>query len=133
MAAPFAATGRAEAACTPISPVRSATVTCSGATSNQQNAGTGYGTNTDDNNTYNIQAGATVDGTRFGFITRNGAVFSNAGTINGTRTAGITGGDMTVSNLGSGTISGFNAVTADNIRLNTPARMSRCSARWRAW
>jgi len=123
MAAPFAATGRAEAACTPISPVSSATVTCSGATSNQQNAGTGYGTNTDDNNTYNIQAGATVDGTKFGFITRNGAVFSNAGTINGTGSAGITGGDMTVTNLGGATISGFNAITAGNIRLNNAGQI----------
>ena len=58
--APFAFVGEAQALCTPNAPVNGTTVTCSGASP-------GYGTATDINNTYNIQAGATVTGAVFGF------------------------------------------------------------------
>ena len=50
---------RAEAACTPPSSASDTTVTCSGTTTNSgPDAITGYGTRGDNNNIYNIQAGA---------------------------------------------------------------------------
>jgi hypothetical protein len=109
--APFAWVGEAQAVCNPPAPVNGTTVTCSGATLNQ-NGTTGYGTATDLNNTYNIQAGATVTGTVFGFRYDTGAIFNNSGAIVGPG-AGIAGGDATVHNLLAGaTISGTGGAIA---------------------
>ena len=59
--APIGIVDRANAACAPASPVNNVTVTCTGATANQ-NGSDGYGTNTDIGNTYNILSGASVTG-----------------------------------------------------------------------
>ena len=103
---------RAEAACTPPSSASDTTVNCSGTTTNSgPGTVTGYGTLGDNNNTYNIQAGATVEGTAFGVRFGTGATFNNSGTIIGANSAGITGNNVdrsvvTVNNAGTGIISG---------------------------
>ena len=93
--ASFAMSGRVEAACTPASPVSNTIVTCIGKTTNQ-NGTNGYGTVNDNNNTYNIQAGATVTGDGFGVVFGTGATVNNDGTITGG--IGISGSDATINN-----------------------------------
>jgi hypothetical protein len=121
--ASVAAVGRAEA-CTvggsPSTSASNATVDCSGDTKDSSpNGRNGYGTANDDNNTYNIHAGATVTGDGasgggFGVSFGAGAMFNNSGTITGLN-SGINGTDATVNNLsigtGTGVISGFNGIT----------------------
>src|SRR6266478_4931334 len=99
----FAMSGRAEAACTPASPVNNTIVTCTGKTTNQ-NGTNGYGTVNDHNNTYNIQAGATVTGDGFGVVFGTGATVNNDGTITGG--IGISGSDATINNTSTGVITG---------------------------
>jgi hypothetical protein len=101
--ASFAMSGRAEAACTPASPVNNTIVTCTGKTTNQ-NGTNGYGTVNDNNNTYNIQAGATVTGDGFGVVFGTGATVNNDGTITGG--IGISGSDATINNTSTGVITG---------------------------
>src|SRR4051812_40775015 len=74
------ASDRALAACDPTSPVNNATVTCTGATVNQ-NGNVGYGSSGDTGNTYNILSGASVTGT-VGLEFESGTVL-NSGTLNG--------------------------------------------------
>jgi uncharacterized protein with beta-barrel porin domain len=103
----LAAADRAEADCAPPSSTSNAVVVCSGATSNTAPSGVdGYGSFNDNNNTYNIQAGATVTGDVDGVVYRAGATFNNAGTITGTTNAGIDGLDVTVNNFRTGVITG---------------------------
>ena len=64
---------RAEAACTPPSPVNNTTVSCTGTTTNA-NGTNGYGTATDVGNTYNIGSGATLTGTGTGLVFDTGTV-----------------------------------------------------------
>ncbi|MBR0703996.1 autotransporter domain-containing protein [Bradyrhizobium diazoefficiens] len=71
--------GRAEAACTPPSPVSGAIVTCAGTTTDA-NGTTGYGTATDSGNTINISVGSSVIGTHIGIEQSMGTV-NNAGSI----------------------------------------------------
>ena len=80
--APFAVVDRANAACVPASPVNNVTVTCTGATANQ-NGSDGYGTNTDIGNTYNILSGASVTGANAGLIFNTSGTVNNFGTITG--------------------------------------------------
>ena len=101
--ASFAISGRVEAACTPASPVNNTIVTCTGKTINQ-NGTSGYGTVNDNNNTYNIQAGATVTGDGFGVVFGTGATVNNDGTITGG--IGISGSDATINNTSTGVITG---------------------------
>jgi hypothetical protein len=96
--------GCAEAACAPASPVSNTTVTCTGTTTNQ-NGANGYGTANDNNNTYNIEAGATVTGDGFGVVFGTGATVNNAGTITGG--VGIDGSDATIHNMSTGVITGY--------------------------
>src|SRR5436190_15137073 len=122
--APFAWVGEAQALCSPNAPtVDGAIVTCSGATLNQ-NTPNGYGTATDINNTYNIQVGASVDGTNLGFKYDKGAIFNNSGAISGI--VAIAGGDATVHNLlGGATISGIvGAVSANLLTLDNAGTIS---------
>lgn len=72
---------RAEAACTPPSPVNNTTVSCTGTTTNA-NGTNGYGTATDVGNTYNVGSGATLTGTGTGLVFDTGTV-NNSGTIQG--------------------------------------------------
>ena len=79
----FAALERAEAACTPNSPVSNTTVTCSGTTTNQNGPTFGYGNAVDVGNTINVQSGASVTGDEVGLIFHNGTV-NNLGLIEAT-------------------------------------------------
>jgi hypothetical protein len=63
--ASFAMSGRAQADCTPASPVSNATVDCTGATLDA-NGTNGYGTATDSGNTITVESGATVTGSAHG-------------------------------------------------------------------
>jgi hypothetical protein len=101
--APVVAFDRAEAACTPASPVSNTTVICTGTTTNQ-NGSNGYGTADDNNNTYIIEAGAMVTGDGFGVVFGTGATVNNAGTIAGG--IGINGGDARIDNMSTGVITG---------------------------
>src|SRR6267143_7007385 len=103
----LAAADRAEADCAPPSSTSNAVVVCSGATSNTAPSRVdGYGSFNDNNNTYNIQAGATVTGGVDGVVYGTGATFNNAGTMTGTNFAGIEGNDVTVNNFRTGVITG---------------------------
>ncbi|MBC9879137.1 autotransporter domain-containing protein [Bradyrhizobium sp. INPA01-394B] len=116
--APLLVIDRAEAACTPVAPVSNATIVCSGNVDTQQGGVTGYGTITDDNNTYQVAAGATVHGSSFGITTGSGGVLTNLGTIDGPNGAGLRAGDVTVSNAAGAMISGFNGITAATLKLD---------------
>ncbi len=122
--ASLAMSGRAEAACTPASPVSNTIVTCIGKTTNQ-NGTNGYGTVNDNNNTYNIQAGATVTGDGFGVVFGTGATVNNDGTITGG--IGINGSDATINNMSTGVITGD--TTASRPRRQ-PSGMPASSLRW---
>src|SRR5712671_6533385 len=103
----LAAADRAEADCAPPSSTSDAVVVCSGATSNTAPSRVdGYGSFNDNNNTYNIQAGATVTGDRDGVQYGTGATFNNAGTMKGTHFAGSEGLDVSVNNFRTGVITG---------------------------
>jgi outer membrane autotransporter protein len=94
--------GQAQAACTPTSPVNNQTVTCSGATTDQ-NASSGYGTAADVGNTVVVGRGASVTGTvNEGILFGSGTV-SNSGTISGS-TGGITGATANVNLTNSGLV-----------------------------
>jgi uncharacterized protein with beta-barrel porin domain len=128
MIAPFAMSGRAEAACDPAAPVSGKTVTCTGTTTNQ-NDPAGYGTDNDTGNTYNILSGASVTATVDGLVLKSGIVnnfgaisgggngigifavdavtINNAGSISaGVQGIGIFAGTASVINTRTGTISG---------------------------
>ncbi|WFU77962.1 autotransporter domain-containing protein [Bradyrhizobium sp. CIAT3101] len=102
--APWIMTGRAEAACTPPSPVNNTTITCSGTTTNA-NGTIGYGSATDTGNTINVTSGSFLNGTTSG-ITLNQGSINNAGAILGGTAAsnGATGiaalGDLDLKNTG---------------------------------
>jgi uncharacterized protein with beta-barrel porin domain len=108
--APFAMSGSAQAVndCTPTTttaaPLTNATVTCTGTVLNQ-NDPVGFGTFKDNNNTYNILAGANVTGTTFGMAFGTGATFNNSGTI-ASGGVGIVGIDGTINNFSTGRIAG---------------------------
>jgi len=102
MIALFAAVGRAEADCTPASSASGAQVVCTGDTLNSAPGGqVGYGTANDNNNTYDIRAGATLtgEGNSPGLVFGTGGTINNAGTI-----TGINGADATINNFSTGVI-----------------------------
>lgn len=89
--APFLVIERAEAACTPMSPVSNAIVTCTG-TTNNGNGTIGYGSTTDTGNTIGVVSGATVAGTTSGITLNQGAVNDDGAIVGGTAaTVGATG------------------------------------------
>jgi hypothetical protein len=131
---PLATLDRAQAAnnCNATSPVDSTIITCTGATSGA-NGTTGYGTDTDTGNTYNILSGASVTGTLVGLAFSGGtvnnfgaisgvtqgieaataAIVNNAGTIFGSIDSGIVSDSANVVNTSTGAISGgFNGIVA---------------------
>jgi len=113
--ASFAMSGRAQADCTPASPVSNATVDCTGATLNA-NGTNGYGTATDSGNTITVESGATVTGSANGVRGGLQATVINLGTITGTTFDGIRGEGgslLTVDNSGavSGGSSGIDATS----------------------
>jgi len=102
--APSIVIDRAEAACTPTSPVNNATITCSGTTTNA-NGTSGYGSTTDTGNTINLVSGSSLNGTASGITLNQGAV-NNGGAIlaGSTASVGATGidavGDLDLKNTG---------------------------------
>jgi uncharacterized protein with beta-barrel porin domain len=109
--APLAVVGEANAACAPVtssaSPVINTTVTCTGATVDQ-NGTTGYGVQEDQGNTINVQSGASVSGTNLG-IEINSVSFAKPETLNNSGT--ISGGQSGVSG-GFGTVNNFSVISA---------------------
>ena len=109
----------AQAACTPVTGVGTpsgATITCSGATTNQDGT-TGYGTGQQNNNTVNVQTNATVTGTDNGFFLGNGNTINLAtGTsvIGGLNGMVIGTGTTTINNNNGGTISGSSSGSTVN-------------------
>ena len=142
--APCLVIKRAEAACSPASPVNNATVSCAGTTTDS-NGTSGYGTLVDVGNTYVVGSGATLTGTDVGLVFDTGTV-NNSGTVTGgdfgveaNRTAivnnigtssiisatrdnasAVLGSELHVRNEGSITASGINgtAVDAGNTERN---------------
>jgi outer membrane autotransporter protein len=110
---------QAQAACAPATGVgtpSNSTVTCSGATLNQDSP-SGYGTGQQNNNTVNVQLNGSVTGTTAGFFLGNGNTINLAtGTL---VTGGASGmvigtGTTTVNNNNGGTISGSGNAAVDN-------------------
>lgn len=107
---PLVVVDGANAACAPTSPVNNTTVTCTGATNNQ-NVIDGYGTNSDIGDTYDILSGASVAGANAGLIFNTAGTVNNFGTITGAG-PGNNGGILAVSNgtvNNAGVISGTGA------------------------
>ncbi|TWB03859.1 autotransporter outer membrane beta-barrel domain-containing protein [Bradyrhizobium stylosanthis] len=114
--APLLVAERVEAACTPAAPVSNTTITCSG--NSQQSTSTGYGAGTEDNNHYQIEAGANVHGNAFGILSGNNNTVVNAGMIDGSTAVGLQGAEnLNVSNLAGATIAGFHAIIASSLSL----------------
>jgi hypothetical protein len=120
---PWMVTGRAEAACTPPSPVNDTTITCSGTTTNA-NGTIGYGSATDTGNTINLVSGSTVTGTTSG-ITLNQGTINNAGFIIGGPGGAVATGIAAVGDLNlkngvgtSGTV-GIQAFGTNGIAVNS--------------
>lgn len=117
-----ALTGYANAACTPTAPVDNTTVTCSGATDNQ-NDPAGYGTGNENGLIINVQSGASVTGTRFGVRVdgRDASnTINNLGTISGFD-QGILAGAATINNSGTITSSGNRGIEADAVTVTNAA------------
>jgi hypothetical protein len=115
--APFAIVDRANAACAPASPVNNTTVTCSGATADE-NGTDGYGTSTDTGNTYNILSGASVTGTSAGLRFDLGTV-NNFGAIAGAGVGGSFGGGGIFGSIGGVNNQGsISATGADSAGVN---------------
>src|SRR5216683_1365370 len=129
--APFAAVGQAQAACLPPSTAsNNPNVACTGDTKNSSpDHLNGYGTINDNNNTYYINAGATVTGDRSVSCSVRGGTVNNSGAITGTNQAGVDApnfadqaANLTVNNISTSTsaavISGVNGITASTLNLN---------------
>src|SRR5713101_6927376 len=112
--APFAAVGQAQAACLPPSTASdNPNVACTGDTKNSSpDHLNGYGTINDNNNTYYINAGATVTGTAGGQAAIAGGtvnITANSGTIQALAAGGIAIEEeiaATVNNSSTGVIKG---------------------------
>jgi outer membrane autotransporter protein len=126
----FAAVDRAEAACT-VNGVASSfasnsTVDCTDTTTNS-NGQNGYGNAFDNNNTYNIGAGASVTGDNIGLAVGSGGTINNSGAVTGR--VGIEGADFTVNNISTSTsaavISGARfGISAGDLILNNTGTIS---------
>jgi hypothetical protein len=122
--AALAMVDRAEADCTPPSSTSGGTVVCSGLTTNSSpNHQNGYGTGSDNNNTYTIGAGATVKGDNDGLDLGSGGTINNSGAVTGDTNVGIDGANFTVNNISTSTsaavISGASVgIAAGHLILN---------------
>jgi outer membrane autotransporter protein len=96
---------RAQAACSPSSPVNNAIVDCIGTTINSS-GNAGYGNSSDTGNTITVESGATVTGDVSGLLFNDGTVFNNGAVAGGD--VGVFGvfGTATVTNNTGATISG---------------------------
>lgn len=115
LSALFAVSEQAKAACTPASPVDGVTVTCTGPTTNQ-NGTTGYGSNSDDHNTYDIVSGASLTGTNIGLQFNLEAVINNSGNVFG-GTSGVEGIRGVLNNFGN--ITGLGAFSRGVFMVGT--------------
>src|SRR5689334_8518235 len=120
--APWAMMAHAQAACT-VGGAASAfasnsTVDCTGATTNTAPGNNdGYGTGGDNNNTYNINTGASVVGNISGIVFGDNGTFHVLGIVMGGSGAGVeSSGSAIVTN--SGTISSANVGVAVHGLLN---------------
>lgn len=102
----------AQAACAPIAngagiPAAGTTVTCSGATVDQ-NGADGYGDGNQDGLTVNVQSGASVAGTDSGIRLRDNNTVQNSGSISAFQRYGVRAdnGSITVTNNVGATITG---------------------------
>ena len=123
--APWSVIERAEAACTPPSPVNNATVTCSGTTTNS-NGTIGYGSATDTGNTINLVSGSTMFGTTSGITLNQGTINNGGFIVAGTAaTNGATGiaaaGDLNLTNNPTGTagVIGIRVFGSDAIAVSS--------------
>lgn len=111
---------RAEAACTPPSPVNGTVVTCTGTTDNA-NGTIGYGSTTDTGNTINLVSGSKVTGTNYGIKLDQGSV-NNAGIIVGGSAAAngavgiFAGRDLDLKNVDSSSIIGTDSTNSVAVR-----------------
>src|SRR4051794_36745179 len=113
--APFAFADEALAVCTPAGSASNSIVVCSGlaVTNSGPDGVTGYGTGTDNNDTYAVSTTVQV----FGFQTGTGGTLTNTGTIAGTFGAGITGSLASLDNRLGGTIQGFSGIAVGDISV----------------
>jgi hypothetical protein len=106
-------TSQTLAACSPTAgpgtPASGTTVTCSGATNNQ-NGVEGYGTGAQSGLTVNVQTSASVTGADDGILLNNTNTVNNSGAITGNGFAGIEAtNSITVNNAAAATITGGGA------------------------
>src|SRR4051794_37916365 len=115
--APFALAGEAQAVCTPAGSASNSIVVCSGlaVTNSGPDGVTGYGTGTDNNDTYTVST--TLLGDSFGLRTGTGGTLINTGTITGTGGAGINGSLTSLDNRSGGTIQGFAGISVQDISI----------------
>lgn len=118
------------AACAPVAPVNNASVTCTGATTDQ-NAPNGYGTPADTGNTITVVPGASVTGSTNGLTFLSGTTLNSgtiyggshgisaAGTANVTNSGIISSGDLGIYAGGTANVTNSGTVMGGNYGIFT--------------